>query len=302
VARIGYVSGTGSAADPGPFVAALQQGLREFGSVEGRDFVVAYRGAEGQLARVPALVAELVQAKVDVLVAPIPTAIRAAKQATETIPIVMVTSTDPVASGFVDSLARPGRNITGLFTLTRDLGAKRLEFLKAVVPNLARVAILFDGDDLSAVESHQDYAALAPALPVELLSLQVRGPNLDLDATIKAALDWRADALVVVTSALLFPHRRAIADVALKSRLPTAYHGSDWVVSGGLMSYAADDLAVFRRAGYYVHRILKGTKPRDLPVEQPTEFRLVINLKTARALGLSIPSALLAFADEVIDR
>ena len=301
VARIGYVSGTGSAADRGPFVEALQQGMREHGYVDGKDFIVEYRGAEGRQARVPELVAELVQAKVDILVAPIPPAIRAAKQATDTIPIVMVTSIDPVVSGIIDSLAKPGGNITGLFTLTRDLSAKRLEFLKDVVPKLARVGILVDAGEPDAVAGYRDYEAPARALQMELRSLEVRGPNPDLDAAIKAALEWRAEALIIVTSALLFPQRKVIADLALKSRLPTVYHGSDWVVAGGLMSYSADDLAVFRRAAYYIHRILKGAKPRDLPVEQPTKFRLVINQKTAGALGLSIPSALLAFADEVIE-
>jgi ABC-type uncharacterized transport system substrate-binding protein len=197
VARIGYVSGTGSAADPGPFVEALQQGMREHGYVDGKDFVVEYRGAEGRQARVPELVAELVQAKVDVLVAPIPTAIRAAKQATNTIPIVMVTSVDPVASGIIDSLAKPGGNITGLFTLTRDLSAKRLEFLKEAVPKLARVGILFDSGEPIAAEGYRDYEAPARALQMELRSLEVRGPNPDLDAAIKAALEWRAEALIL---------------------------------------------------------------------------------------------------------
>jgi putative ABC transport system substrate-binding protein len=301
VARIGYVSGTGSAADPGPYVEALQQGMREQGYVDGKDFIVEYRGAEGRQARVPELVAELVRAKVDVLVTPIPTAIRAAKQATDTIPIVMVTSIDPVASGIINSLAKPGGNITGLFTLTQDLSAKRLEFLKDVVPKLARVGILVDAGEPIAATGYRDYEAPARALQMELRSLEVRGPNPDLDAAIKAALEWHAEALIIVTSSLLFSNRKAIADLALKSGLPTAYHGSDWVVAGGLMSYSADDLAVFRRAAYYIHRILEGAKPRDLPVEQPTKFRLVINQKTARALGLFIPLALLAFADEVIE-
>ena len=258
------MSGTGSVADPGPFVEALQQGMREQGYVDGKDFIVEYRGAEGRQARIPELVAELVQAKVDVLVTPFPTAIRAAKQATDTIPIVMVTSIDPVASGIIDSLAKPGGNITGLFMLTRDLSAKRLEFLKDVVPKLARVGILVDADEPVVATGYRDYEAPARALQMELRSLEVRGPNPDLDAAIKAALEWHAEALIIVTSSLLFSHRKAIADLALKSRLPTAYHGSDWVVAGGLMSYSADDLAVFRRAAYYIHRILRGSQaPRS---------------------------------------
>jgi putative ABC transport system substrate-binding protein len=301
VARIGYVSGTGSAADPGPFVEALQQGMREHGYVDGKDFVVEYRGAEGRPARVPELVVELVQAKVDVLVTPFPTAIRAAKQATGTIPIVMVASIDPVANGIIDSLAKPGGNITGLFTLTRDLSVKRLEFLKDLVPKLARVGILVDAGEPVAAAGYRDYEDSARALQIELRSLEVRGPDPDLEAAIKTALEWHAEALAIVTSVILFAHRNAIADLALKSQLPTAYHGSDWVVAGGLMSYSADELAVFRRAAYYIDRILKGAKPSDLPVEQPTKFRLVINQKTARTLGLSIPSTLIAIADEVIE-
>jgi putative ABC transport system substrate-binding protein len=301
VPRIGYVSGTGSAADPGPFVKALQQGMREHGYIDGKDFIIDYRGAEGRPARVPELVAELVHAKVDILVAPTPPAIRAAKQATDTIPIVIVTTIDPVAAGIIDSLAKPGGNVTGVSMLTRDLSGKRLEFLKDVRPQLARVAILLDAGEPLAVAGYGTYEAPARALQIELRSLEVRGPNPDLDAAIKAALEWPADALVVVSSTLLFPYRKAIADLALKWRLPTAFHGSDWVAAGGLMSYSADDLAAFRRAAYYIDRILKGAKPRDLPVEQPTTFRLVINQRTASALGLVVPSALLAFADEVIE-
>jgi putative ABC transport system substrate-binding protein len=185
--------------------------------------------------------------------------------------------------------------------LTQDLGAKRLDFLKDMVPKLARVGILVDAGEPIAAIGYRDYEAPARALQIELRSLEVRGPNPDLDAAIEAALEWRAEALIIVTSALLFAHRKEIAELALKSRLPTAYHGSDWVTAGGLMSYSADDLAAFRRIAYYIDRILKGARPRDLPVEQPSKFRLVINQKTARALGLLIPSALLAFADEVIE-
>src|SRR5258708_29785172 len=212
VARIGYVSGTGSAADPGPFVEALQQGMREQGYVDAKDFIVEYRGAEGRQARVPELVAELVQAKVDVLVTPIPTAIRAAKQATDTIPIVMVTSIDPVTSGIIDSLAKPWGNITGLFTLTRDLSAKRLEFLKDLVPKLARVGILVDAGEPDTVAGYRDYEAPARALQMELRSLEVRGPNPDLDAPIKAALECRAEALGITVPTTLL----ALADEVIE--------------------------------------------------------------------------------------
>src|SRR5262249_46679921 len=217
------------------------------------------------------------------------------------IPIVMVTSIDPVAAGIIDSFAKPGGNITGFSMLTLDLSAKRLEFLKGVVPKLARVGILVDAGEPVAAAGYRDYEAPARALQMELRSLEVSGPNPDLDTAIKAALEWRAEALIIVTSALLFTYRKAIADLALKWRLPTAYHGSDWVVAGGLMSYSADELAVFRRAAYYIDRLLKGAKPGDLPVEQPAKFRAVINQRSAKALGLFIPLELLAFADEVIE-
>jgi putative tryptophan/tyrosine transport system substrate-binding protein len=300
IPRIGYISGTGSASDPGPYVEALRQGLRDLGYVEGKSFVIEYRGAEGKLDRIPSLVNELVQLKVDVLVVPIPSAIRAAKQATKTIPVVMVTGLDPVETGLVDSLARPGGNITGLATLAQDLSGKRLELLKEVVPRLSRVGVLRNPDDSTAAIALKEYEAAARVLKIQLQSIDVQGSNPDLEGAFQTAAKGRAGALITVTTAPLFLQRKRVAELAIKNRLPSLYQGSAWVEAGGLMSYSTDDLAMYRRAATYVDKILKGTKPADLPIEQPTKFEFVINLKTAKALNLAIPQSVLFRADRVI--
>jgi putative tryptophan/tyrosine transport system substrate-binding protein len=300
IARIGYISGTGSISDPGPYVEALRQGLRDLGYIEGKNIVIEYRGAEGKLDRIPSLVNELLQLKVDVLIVPILSAILSAKQATKTIPVVMVTGIDPVATGLVDSLARPGGNITVLATLAQDLSGKRLELLREVVPRLSRVGVLRNPDDQTAAIAFKEYEAAAAALKIQLQSLDVRGPSPDLEGAFEAAVKGRASALVTVTTAPLFLQRKWIAELAIKNRLPSLYQGSAWVESGGLMSYSTDDLAIYRRAATYVDKILKGTKPMDLPVEQPTKFEFVINLKTAKVLNLTIPQSVLFRADRVI--
>ena len=236
IPRIGYVSGTGSAADQGPYVEALRQGLRDLGRIEGRDFSIEYRGAEGKLDRVPSIVNELVQLKVDVIVATIPGAIHAAKQATITIPIVMVTSVDPVASGIVASLARPGGNITGVATLAQDLNAKRLELLTEVVPRLSRVAVLWTPDNPAATINYKEYEAAARTLKIQLLPLEVRPENPDIDGAFQTAANARADALITITTAKLFLQQKRIAGLAIKNHLPSIFQGSTWVESGGLMS------------------------------------------------------------------
>ena len=300
IPRIGYVSGTGSPSDPGPYVESLRQGLRDLGYIEGKNFVIEYRGAGENREIVPRLVAELVQLNVDVLIVPIVSAIRAAKQATKTIPIVMVTQVDPVAEGLVDSLARPGGNITGLATLQRDLSGKRLELLKEVVPKISRVGILRDADDSVSAIGFKKYEAAARALKIQLQSLGVRGPNPDVEGAFRSAIKGRARAVITITINPLFRNSKRIVDLAIKNRLPSMYEGSAWVEAGGLMSYSTNDPEVFRRAAYYVDKILKGAKPADLPVEQPTKFELVINLKTAKQIGLTIPPNVLARADKVI--
>ncbi len=299
VPRIGYVSGTGNASNQGPYVEALRQGLRDLGYIEGKNFVIEYRGAEGKSERMPILVTELVELKVDVLVLTIG-AILAAKQATKTIPIVMVTQVDPVATGLVDSLARPGGNITGLATLQRDLSGKRLELLTEVVPRLSRVGILRDAEGPVSSIGLKDYEAAARTLKIRTQPLDVRGPNPDLAGAFREAVKGRVNAVVTITNNPLFRNSKRITDLALKNRLPSMYEGSTWVDAGGLMSYSANDLELFRRAATYVDKILKGAKPADLPIEQPTKFEFVINLKTANALNLTIPQSVLFRADKVI--
>ncbi len=299
IPRIGYVSGTGDATNQGPYVEALRQGLRDLGYVEGKNIVIEYRGAEGKSERMPILVTELVELKVDVLVLTIGS-ILAAKQATKTIPIVMVTQVDPVATGLVDSLARPGGNITGLATLQRDLSGKRLELLTEVVPRLSRVGILRDAEGPVSSIGLKDYEAAARALKIRTQSLDVRGPNPDLETAFRQAVKGHVNAVVTITNNPLFRNSQRIADLALKNRLPSMYEGSTWVDAGGLMSYSANDLELFRRAAIYVDKILKGAKPADLPIEQPTKFEFVINLKTAKALNLTIPQSVLFRADKVI--
>jgi putative tryptophan/tyrosine transport system substrate-binding protein len=300
IARIGYISGTGSVSDPGPYVQALRQGLRDLGYVEGKNIVIEYRGAEGDPKRYPSLVNELVEFKVDVLVVPTLPAIQAARQANKTIPIVMVTNVDPVAAKLVDSLARPGGNITGLSTLAQDLSGKRLELLTEVVPRLSRVAVLRDVDSQNSTIAFKEYEATARALKVQLQSLDVRGPNPDVEGAFLAAAKGRNNAIITITNSRLLLQQKRIVDLAIKNRLPSMYQGSTWVESGGLMSYSTDDLAMYRRAATYVDKILKGTKPADLPIEQPTKFEFVINLKTAKALNLNIPQSVLFRADRVI--
>ena len=301
IPRVGYLSGTGSSADRGPYFEALRQGLHALGYVEGKNIAFEFRGAEGKIVTLTPLVKELVNLKVDVLVLPIPGAIRDAKQATKTIPIVMVTQVDPVATGLVASLARPGGNITGISTLQRDLSGKRLELLKEVVPGLVRVGILRDSDpeSLMAALGLKDYQAAARGLKLRLQSIDVRGPNPDFDAVLRDAVKKRFGALVTITSNATFPHAKRIAELALKHRLPSMFEGTTWVENGGLLSYSALELDLFRRAATYVDKILKGAKPADLPVEQPTKFEFAINLKTAKALGLNIPQSVLFRADKV---
>jgi ABC-type uncharacterized transport system substrate-binding protein len=241
-----------------------------------------------------------VQLKVDVIVAAALPAIRAAKQETKTIPIVMVTTQDPVAAGIVDSLAHPGGNITGLTRLTRELRGKRLELLKEVLPRVSPVGILVDPNTTALATSFKDYETVASALKIQLQSLEVRGPNPDFEAAFQAAAKARVSALITVNTSLFNRYPKRIADLAIKNRLPSMYEASDFVEAGGLMSYASNDAGNFRRAAWYVDRILKGAKPADLPVEQPMKFEFVINLKTAKQIGLTIPPNVLARADKVI--
>ena len=300
IPRIGYVSGTGSTSNPGLYVKALRQGLRDLDYTEGKDFVIEFRGAEGNVETVPSIVADLIQLKVDILVLPIISALRAAKQATNTIPVVMVTQGDPVALGLIDSLAHPGGNFTGITSLQRDLGGKRLELLKETVPKISTIGILLGADEEVAPIGFKDYEAAARALKLQIHSLGVRSSNPDLEGAFGEAVKERVNAIVTMTSNSLFRNSKKIAELAIKNRLPTMFEGGTWVESGGLMSYSANDLELYRRAAILVDKILKGTKPAEIPVEQPTKFELVVNLKTAKQIGLTIPPNVLARADRVI--
>jgi putative ABC transport system substrate-binding protein len=299
IPRIGYLTGTGDSNDPGPFFDAFRHGLRNQGYIEGKNILVEHRYAEGRVDRIPSIVADLVQLKVDALVLGQLQAIRAAKQITNTIPIIMVTTVDPVTSGLIDSFARPGSNITGITLLTRDLNGKRLELLKEVVPTVSRVGILF-GDSPNAAIRFQEYEVAARELKIPLQSLEVRSPTPDLDGIFQAATKGRASALIAIPNSLLNRYTKEIADLGLKSRLPTMCERNDYVEAGGLLSYSASNAEVYRRAAYYVDKVLKGAKPADLPVEQPTKFEMMINLKTAKQIGIAIPPNVLARADRVI--
>ena len=300
VPRIGFLSGRGapSPTNPDPSADAFRQGLRDLGYIEGKNILVEYRYAEGTLDRIPGLVAELVQLKVDVLVSPAGPAIRAARQATTTIPIVMVITGDPVATGLIDSLAHPGGNVTGLTRLTRELSGKRLELLTETIPGISRIAVLWAAT--LGTETFNDYGAAARALKIQLQSLEVRGPHPDLEGAFREAVKGRASAIITGRSTALIPYPKKIADLALKKRLPSMFEDTEYVAVGGLMSYSANDADQFRRAATYVDKILKGAKPADLPVEQPTKFEFIINLKTAKQIGLTIPPNVLARADKVI--
>lgn len=300
IPRIGYVSGTGSISDQGPYVEALRRGMRDLGQIEGRDYAIEYRGAEGKLDHVPSQIDELVRLNVDVIVAPIPAAVRAAKLATKTIPIVMVTGLDPVAGGVVNSLARPGGNITGVVTLAQDLDAKRMELLKEVLPRLSRVGVLWAPNDSTATTHFRQYEAAASALRIQLQSLEVQLHDPDVDGAFQSAVNARADAMITITTASLFLQQQQIADLAIENRLATMFQGSTWVESGGMMSYSTDDFVALRVAAGYVNKILKGAKPADLPVEQLAKFELAMNLKTAKAIGVAIPQGVLLRADKVV--
>jgi len=303
IPRVGYLTSTGDSNDPGPSGQAFRQGLQDLGYIQGKNILVEYRYVEGNPDRIPGLLAELLRLKVDVLVANSPTAIRAAKQATTTIPIVMVTTQDPVAAGMVDSLARPGGNVTGLTQLARDLSGKRLELLKEAIPTLSRIGVLtVAGPPPTGVSTAlKEYEAAARALNIPIQSLQVvRGPKPDLEGVFREAIKARVGALITARNQVFSPHTKKIGDLALKNRLPSMHEVKHYAEVGGLMSYGADDADLFRRAATYVDKILKGAKPANLPVEQPTKFEFVINLKTAKALNLNIPQSLLFRADRVI--
>jgi putative ABC transport system substrate-binding protein len=299
VARIGYLTADRAGI---PYQSFLQ-GLRDHGYVEGRNVVIEYRSAEGKIERLPALAAELVGLKVDVIVAAVTVAALAAQQATRTVPIVFGAVSDPVATGLVASFARPGGNVTGLSFFAPELVGKSMELLKQAAPGVNRVAVLWQSAGFS---EHQGKAlrkaaeGAARVLGVRLQVVEARGPD-DFDRAFAEIARARADALMVPTSATFTQARGRLVDLAAKGRLPAVYPSREFVDAGGLLAYGPNVSDLFRRAATYVDKILKGAKPGDLPIEQPTKFELVINLKTAKALGLTIPPSLLQRADEVIE-
>ena len=303
IPRIGYLSaGIGSISSYAPR-EPFRQGLQELGYVEGKNIIIEYRNAGGKFDRLPALAAELVRLKVDVIVTGGPPSARAAKEATATIPIVMIQVGDPVGSGFVASLARPGGNVTGLSGLAPELNGKRVELLKEIIPKLSRVAVFGTSTSPDNAQSLKEVELAAKELKVQLQHLDIRDASnpKDMETAFRAATKGRAEAVhMMVAPAVASANRTQIAELAVKSRLPVIYSGSAAVEAGGLMSYGVNINDLDRRAAIYVDKILKGAKPGDLPVEQPTKFELVINLKTAGQIGLTIPPNVLARADKVI--
>jgi len=299
IPRIGFLVAGSPSADAA-WIEAFQQGLRELGYVEGQSIVIEYRYAKGKTDRFPDLVTELEQLKVDVIVAGGATATRAAKKVATLVPLVMANVTDPVAVGLVASLARPGGNITGISNLAPELGGKRLDLLKEIVPQLARVAVLGDPSSPSHAPGWRETESAARSLGIQVQSLEVRAPNPDFAGAFSAISGYRADALLTLSQPLIRVYRQQIVDFTAKRRMPAIFHTREFMEAGGLMSYAPDVPAMFRRAAYFVDKILKGAKPADLPVEQPTKFEFIINLKTAKQIGLRIPPNVLTRADRVI--
>jgi len=279
---------------------ALLRGLRDAGWIDGRNLNIEYRYAEGKAERLPELATDLIRQKVDIIVTTVTVDTLAAKNATAEIPIVMVAVGDPVSIGIVKSLARPGGNITGLSQMTPDLSGKRLELLQQIVPQITSIAVLFNPEDPLSMLDWKEARLSAQTLGIEVHSLEVRSTG-DFDKVLQEAVAARASALVVMPAPVLFENRRLIADFAMQNRLPSTFHLREFPAVGGLLSYGVDRLDLFRRAATYVDKILKGASPADLPIEQPTKFELVVNLKTAKALGFNIPPSLLARADEVIE-
>jgi putative ABC transport system substrate-binding protein len=298
ITRIGYLDAVSLSVNAAR-VEAFRQSLRKLGYVEGKSIFIEWRSADGKLDRLPALAAELVHLKVDIIVTGGRSATRAAKEATSTIPIVMTQDSDPVANGFVASLARPGGNITGLSTLAPELSGKQLELMKEIIPKLSRVAVFGSSTSPGNAQSLREVELAARAFKVQLQYLDVLDPK-DIETAFRAASNGRADGVLVLQTPLLTSHRTQVVDLAVKSRLPAIYYRSEFVDEGGLMSYSTSLTDLNRRATTYVDKILKGTKPADLPVEQPTKFELVINLKTAKQIGVTIPQKVLARADKVI--
>ena len=280
-------------------IEAFRQGLRELGYTEGKNIEIEYRWAEGNFDRLPELAAELVRLKVDIIVSAGPQPTRASKRATATVPIVMAQDNDPVGNRFILSLARPGGNITGLSTLYPEISGKQLELLKEIVPRLSHLAVFGNSTQPGNPQSLKQVELAAGALSVQLQYVDVQGLK-DIETAFRAASKGHADAAIVLSSPAIFSQRKRFAHIAVKNRLPVVYAQPEFVEDGGLMTYGPSITDLFRRAATYVDKILKGAKPADLPVEQPTKFEFIINLKAAKQIDLTIPPNVLARADKVI--
>ena len=300
VPRIGFVSSAGTPTTPSPLFDAFQSGLRDLGYIDGKNISIVHKYAEGRLDRMPALVNEIIQQKVAVIFGVNNVVIRAAKEATKTIPIVMISSVDPVETGYVDSFVHPGGNITGLTTVARDLSAKRVELLKEVLPKMSRIGVLWDANGPGPAIAFKEYETAARAFKLQLRSLEVRGPDPDLAGAFHTAKTPRVEALVVVGNPLMSQHATQVFELAAKDRLPSMTEEGRYVNAGGLISYGANLADLYRRAAEYVVDILKGAKPGDLPVKLPSKFEIFINLKTAQQLGLVMPQHVLVQADKVL--
>jgi putative ABC transport system substrate-binding protein len=300
VPRIGFIFSSGTPGDPSPQLEAFRLGLRNLGYLDGKDVVIERRYAEGRLDRMPPFVHEFIQQQVDVIVAGNSVVIKAAREATTTIPIVMISAIDPVAAGYVESFARPGGNITGLAWLARDLSAKRVELLKELSPSISRISVLWDADGPGPIVAFKEYMTAARAFKLNLQSLAIRGPSPDFAGTFQAAKAARAEALIVVGNPLMGQHAKEVFELAAKYHLPSMTEEARYVDAGGLISYGANAADLYRRAANYVVEILKGAKPGDLPVKLPEKFEIFVNLKTARAVRVVIPQTVLIKADTVI--
>jgi putative ABC transport system substrate-binding protein len=300
IPRIGYLQAVAPQNGTSPFLEDFRQGLRDVGYVEGKNVQLEVRWGEGKLERMPALAAELVQMKVDVIVAVTSPSVWAAKRATQTIPIVMPLSSDPVGDGLVASLARPGGNITGLSVMAPELATKRLQLLKEVFPKLRPLAVLWNPDYLGMAARWRQIQGAAPAIGMGVRSVEIRDSR-ELEQALAALERDRPDALVLLADPLTLSQRLRIVEFAAEERLPAIYEASQFVEAGGLMSYGPNLDDLIRRSATYVDKILKGAKPADLPIEQPQKFELVINLKSAKALGVTIPQSVLLQADRVIE-
>ena len=299
VYRIGFLSAVSASSIPANRIEAFRQGLRELGYVEGKNIVIEYRYADSKQDRLKEVVAELLRLKVDVIVTGGPTATRPAKEATPTTPIVMGFDNDPVGAGFVESLARPGKNITGLSTLHPEISGKQLELLKEILPRLSRIGVVGNWSQPGNTQALKELKASADALDVHSLHLEIRAVK-DIAPVFRDAAKERLEALLVLANPVIIYQRAQFMGLATKNRLPTVYSQPEFVEAGGLFSYAASFTDLFRRTATYVDKILKGAKPADLPVEQPRKFEFIVNLKTAKQIGLTVPPNVLARADKII--